>query len=79
MATEIDPTTSAGILIKAEPLAKWQMEHMPNSGSDTGAGEGLDESKGWQQGTFWLGMTALADRSHSVWVREALDGERFSQ
>ena len=67
-----DLTTSADFLGEAERLAKWQMDHMPASSQGKAHIEGPGDPKSWQQATFLLGMTALADPSRTPWARQAI-------
>ena len=69
-------------LAAAERLARWQLAHMPTpmvlpSGiaPERAALARLSDASNpwsWHQGTFWLGMTALAETSSSPWVRKAI-------
>jgi rhamnogalacturonyl hydrolase YesR len=53
----------ADILAATRRVADWQLahrdnyEHMPSARNDT------HDPRGWQQATFWVGLTALADRT----------------
>jgi rhamnogalacturonyl hydrolase YesR len=86
-AQQAAPTTAAApsrgeVLAAAERLAKWQLAHMPTplilpSGIAPERAElaRLTQASNpwsWHQGTFWLGMTALADASSSPWARRAI-------
>lgn len=70
------------VLAAAERLAKWQLAHMPTP-MVLPPGIAPERAKlarisdasnpwSWHQGTFWLGMTALADASSAPWARQAI-------
>jgi len=69
-------------LAAAERLARWQLANMP---APMVLPEGLAPERvklarlsqasnpwSWHQGTFWLGMTALADATSAPWLRQAI-------
>jgi len=58
------------VLLRAESLAKRQLDDLTSiaySIPDRSGG-----SRGWEQGIFWVGMTALAEQSPQSWVRKAI-------
>lgn len=69
-------------LVAAERLAKWQLAHMPTPmvlpadiAPERAALARMSDASNpwsWHQGTFWLGMTALADTASSPWVSKTI-------
>ena len=59
------------VLLRAEDLAKWQLDHLTTAASPSLADDPSDP-RGWERGVFWVGMTALAEHSSEPWVRGAV-------
>lgn len=58
------------VLLQAESLAKRQLEDLTSIAYSIP--DRSDGSRGWEQGVFWVGMTALAEQSPQSWVRKAI-------
>jgi rhamnogalacturonyl hydrolase YesR len=80
------PSKAAGtVLASAERLAEWQLAHLPAAPSSAPLPAGVDPAtaeffrmeslqnpRSWHQATFWLGLTALAERTSSPRLRDAI-------
>jgi rhamnogalacturonyl hydrolase YesR len=62
------------LLLRAEGLAKWQLDHLTTAASPSLADDPSDP-RGWERGVFWVGMTALADASSEPWIRGAVPAQ----
>jgi unsaturated rhamnogalacturonyl hydrolase len=59
-------------IVQAERVADWQLAHLTDlSQIRRVVGDTRDE-RGWQQGTFYVALTALADRSRTPRYRDAV-------
>ena len=65
------PDRSA-VLASMERVADWQLAHLEPVESIKVAREETHSPRSWQQGAFYAGLTALADRSKSPRFREAV-------
>jgi rhamnogalacturonyl hydrolase YesR len=52
----------AAVLHTTERVADWQLAHLTTIAHMPAAGQSALNPRDWQQATFWIGMTALADR-----------------
>jgi rhamnogalacturonyl hydrolase YesR len=68
-AGELAGPEPGAVLATAERTARARLAELAAHAS--GAGE-ADDPRGWRQAVFWLGMTALADRTGEAWIREAI-------
>ena len=62
----------ASVLALMEKVADWQLAHLEPVASIKVAREETRSPRSWQQGAFYAGLTALADRSGSTRFREAV-------
>jgi rhamnogalacturonyl hydrolase YesR len=54
----------ADILAATRRVADWQLAHRDRFDRMPSATASTRDPRGWQQATFWVGLTELADRSH---------------
>ena len=64
--------SAAAILVLMERVADWQLAHLEPIESIKVAREETRSPRSWQQGAFYVGLTALAGRSGSPRFREAV-------
>lgn len=69
-AAELPPPGQ--VLALAERVADWQIAHREDFSRIPTAGRETRSSRDWQQGSFYTGLTELADRSASSRFREAV-------
>lgn len=65
-------TEPTRVLALMERVADWQLAHLEPVASIKVAREETQSPRSWQQGAFYAGLTALADRSRSTRFREAV-------
>ncbi len=64
----------AAVTVAMERVADWQLTHLDDLGYMPLARDSVKNPRGWEQATFWVALTQLADRSRSPRYREALFG-----
>ena len=67
-----DAPDPARVLALMEKVADWQLAHLEPVLSITVAREETRDPRSWQQGAFYAGLTALAERSASPRFRDAV-------
>ena len=67
-----DAPDAARALAVMERVADWQLAHLEPVPSITVAREETRDPRSWQQGAFYVGLTALAERSRSPRFRDAV-------
>ena len=55
-----------------EKVADWQLAHLEPVASIKVMREETRNPRSWQQGAFWVGLTALAERSEATRFRDAI-------
>jgi rhamnogalacturonyl hydrolase YesR len=71
MAAE-EPPTRQQVLTLAAKVADWQLAHLDGMHITTHMKEESRESRSWQQGAFWVGMTHLAHVSGQNRFQDAI-------
>src|SRR5262245_31400296 len=71
-ATGNDAIDTAATLALMEKVADWQLAHLEPVASIRVAREETRSPRSWQQGAFYAGLTALAQRSASPRFRDAV-------
>ena len=66
------PSEPTAVLALAEKAADWQLAHLRPIDSIKTFREETSSSRSWQQATFYIGLTALADRSKQPRFAEAV-------
>ena len=67
-----EPIDAARTLALMERVADWQLAHLEPVASIKVAREETRSPRSWQQGAFYAGLTALAERSESPRFRDAV-------
>jgi rhamnogalacturonyl hydrolase YesR len=67
-----DAPDAARVLSLMERVADWQLAHLEPVASIKAAREETRDPRSWQQGAFYVGLTALAERSSSPRFRDAV-------
>ncbi|MDG2535494.1 glycoside hydrolase family 88 protein [Sphingomonas sp. HITSZ_GF] len=60
------------VMASMERVADWQLTHMDDLTYMPAARPSTKRARDWQQATFWVALTHLADRSSSVRYRDAI-------
>lgn len=62
----------AAVLSQAEKAADWQLSHLSDMSQIRKVVRDTRDPRGWQQATFYVALTKLADRSHKRRYRDAV-------
>jgi rhamnogalacturonyl hydrolase YesR len=73
------PINRAATLALLEKSADWQLAHLEPASTIKVMREETRSARSWQQGAFYVGLTALAERSKSERFREAILSHGRSQ
>jgi rhamnogalacturonyl hydrolase YesR len=73
------PIDSPATLALMEKAADWQLAHLEPASTIKVMREETRNARSWQQGAFYVGLTALAERSKSQRFREAILSHGRSQ
>src|SRR5690242_4091905 len=65
-----EPATESPPLALMERVADWQLAHLDDPTNY--ASERHADPRGWIQGAFWVGLTAVAERSSSPRFADAI-------
>lgn len=78
-AADAKPIDSDATLALMEKAADWQLAHLEPASTIKVMREETRNARSWQQGAFYVGLTALAERSKSERFREAILSHGRSQ
>src|SRR4051794_25753345 len=67
-----DESQRKNVLELASRVANWQLAHMGATSGVTRFAEETANSRSWQQGAFWVGMTHLADATRDRRFSDAI-------
>lgn len=62
----------AAVTASIERVADWQLTHLDDLSYMPMVGPSAKDPRDWQQATFWVGLTRVADRSRSPRYRDAI-------
>ncbi len=62
----------AQVMASMERVADWQLTHLDDLSYMPAARPSTKRARDWQQATFWVALTSLADRSSSVRYKDAI-------
>jgi len=62
----------AQVMASLERVADWQLTHLDDLSYMPAARPSTKRARDWQQATFWVALTSLADRSKSVRYKDAI-------
>ncbi|WP_421839029.1 glycoside hydrolase family 88/105 protein [Novosphingobium sp.] len=66
------PLQRAAVLALAEKAADWQLSHLTDTSQIRKVARDTRDIRGWQQATFYVALTKLADRSRKRRYRDAV-------
>jgi unsaturated rhamnogalacturonyl hydrolase len=78
-AADPNPIDQGATLALMEKAADWQLAHLEPASTIKVMREETRSARSWQQGAFYVGLTALAERSKSERFREAILSHGRSQ
>jgi rhamnogalacturonyl hydrolase YesR len=79
VTADTKPIDGSATLALMEKAADWQLAHLEPASTIKVMREETRSPRSWQQGAFYVGLTALAERSKSERFREAISSHGRSQ